>query len=768
MDTVQPRIKPHFHVEVVQPDTVYLLGEHRHVALRGRLYCRLAPLLDGTRTVAEIVRELRGVSAAPTIRTALHRLDRRGVLTTEEPVLPPGQEAFWSVLGISPGAAAQQLRSSRVSIHPATDGSTGRLIDIIGSLGVDAHVSDQEPSDLAVVPVDDYLHPELGGLNRRFLDRGQPWMLLKPAGAVPWLGPVFVPGTTGCWHCLEYRLAANRLVETTLENQLGKVIHTPISRGLLPTTTETALAMAATEIVKWLVLSSAAPSAMTGPAAETAGKLTPLEGRLASVNLATLQLDHHVLTRRPQCPVCGDPEVMENHRGPVRLASRPKAFTADGGHRICSPRQTVNRFEHLVSPITGVVKQLERLPVEPDDLLNYYFVIYPWIGGTLSEELRTALRHRGGGKGMSDIQARASALCEALERYSALFTDESVVQLTAPYREVADEAIHPNDLTRYSDHQYRTRDAWNARYPTRYTVPEPFDEDQAVRWTRVWSLTDSRWRLVPTVYAYFGAPLDDGRVFCCPDSNGNAGGNCLEEAILQGLLELVERDCTAIWWYNRLPRPAIDLASFEEPYLMQLTRWYEARNRELWVLDLTSDLGIPTFGAFSRRTDGPPESITVGFGAHLDARIAVLRAVTELNQSSVLCRAFGDSPGIDADSPLLDTWMRETSVAEHPYLAPADHLPARTPGDFEEAAGDDLKTDVETCVKILRDHDLEVMVLDQTQPDLGLSAVKIFSPGLRLPWHRLAPGRLYEVPTRLGWTTAKLDEKDLNPLPFPG
>jgi ribosomal protein S12 methylthiotransferase accessory factor len=33
----------------------------------------------------------------------------------------------------------------------------------------------------------------------------------------------------------------------------------------------------------------------------------------------------------------------------------------------------------------------------------------------------------------------------------------------------------------------------------------------------------------------------------------------LEEAIVQGFFELVERDSTAIWWYNRLRRPAIRL-----------------------------------------------------------------------------------------------------------------------------------------------------------------------------------------------------------------
>jgi ribosomal protein S12 methylthiotransferase accessory factor len=375
------------------------------------------------------------------------------------------------LLGVSPGAAAHRLRSSRVSIHPVTGGIADPILEKLAALGVKTVVADEERTDLAVVPVDDYLHPELGNVNRLFLDRGQPWMLLKPVGAVPWLGPIFVPGTTGCWFCLEYRLAPNRVVEWALENQLGKTINTPYSRGVLPTTVETALAMAATEIVKWLVLGS------VDPAGQTTGKLAPLEGRLATVNLATLQLEHHPLTRRPQCPVCGDPAVMEYRRGPVRLARSPKVFTADGGHRICSPTETVRSLEHLVSPITGVVRHLDRFPAEPDDLVHYYAASYPFLGSRSAVELRAALRHLGGGKGMTDIQARASALSESIERYSALFTDDSVVSRTAPFHEVEDEALHPNDLMLFSEHQYLNRGDWNPRFPRRYAVPEPFDED---------------------------------------------------------------------------------------------------------------------------------------------------------------------------------------------------------------------------------------------------------------------------------------------------
>ena len=142
-------------------------------------------------------------------------------------------------------------------------------------------------------------------------------------------------------------------------------------------------------------------------------------------------------------------------------------------------------------------------------------------------------------------------------------------------------------------------------------------------------------RFLPTAFFYFEYPRDPDHDFCASCSNGNAAGNCLEEAILQGLLELVERDAVGLWWYNRACVPGLDLDSIDDPYLPRLRAFLQARQRELWILDVTSDLQIPAFTAVSRRVGGPKEEIMFGFGAHLDPKIALLRAVTELNQMLV-------------------------------------------------------------------------------------------------------------------------------------
>jgi ribosomal protein S12 methylthiotransferase accessory factor len=61
---------------------------------------------------------------------------------------------------------------------------------------------------------------------------------------------------------------------------------------------------------------------------------------------------------------------------------------------------------------------------------------------------------------------------------------------------------------------------------------------------------------------------------------------------------------------------------------------------------------------------------------------------------------------------------------------------------------------------------MEVLVLDQTRPDIGLNVVKVIVPGMRHFWKRLAPGRLYDVPVKLGWLPESLKENQLNPVPM--
>ncbi|MDQ6771769.1 MAG: TOMM precursor leader peptide-binding protein, partial [Candidatus Dormibacteraeota bacterium] len=486
------------------------------------------------------------------------------------------------------------------------------------------------------------------------------------------------------------------------------------------------------------------------------------EGEMVTLAVDSLETRRHRLVRRPQCPCCGDPGRWSRAAEPIRLRSQMKRFTADGGHRVVSPERTLARYGHHVSPITGAVSNLEPVPLDDDGLLHVYFA-----GHNLSSPadnlhaLRRGLRSNSSGKGVKDNQARASGLCEALERYSGVFRGNEM-RTRATYRSLGDIAIHPNACMLFSATQYQHAATWNRSGSPFKRVPEPFDEEASVDWTPVWSLTHQTHRYLPTAYCYYNALAQPDARYCWGDSNGSAAGNTVEEAILQGFFELVERDSVGLWWYNLAKRPAVDLDSFDEPYVAGMIDNYQKRHRAVWVLDITGDLGIPAFTAISRRIDQQPEHMLFGFGAHFDARIALLRALTEMNQNL----AFDIDPGqaTTEDDREAEMWLRNATIANQAHLAPDDAVRPRRRDDFAAQSSEDVREDVLCCQALVEQLGLEMLVLDQTRPDVELPVAKVFVPGMRHLWARFAPGRLYDVPVKLGWLGAKRTEDQLNPI----
>jgi ribosomal protein S12 methylthiotransferase accessory factor len=105
-------------------------------------------------------------------------------------------------------------------------------------------------------------------------------------------------------------------------------------------------------------------------------------------------------------------------------------------------------------------------------------------------------------------------------------------------------------------------------------------------------------------------------------------------------------------------------------------------------------------------------------------------------------------------------------VENQPYLVPDESISPRVCADYPQVGSDDLLEDVITCKQIAEKHGMEMLVLDQTRPDIGLKVVKVIVPGMRHFWKRLGSGRLYQVPVELGWLKAPLEENQLNPFPM--
>ena len=108
-------------------------------------------------------------------------------------------------------------------------------------------------------------------------------------------------------------------------------------------------------------------------------------------------------------------------------------------------------------------------------------------------------------------------------------------------------------------------------------------------------------------------------------------------------------------------------------------------------------------------------------------------------------------------------WCREAKLEREPWLLPDPARPATRLGDFTRPPGDDLAANVQECVAQAKRAGLEVIVLDQTQPDLELCVVKVIVPGMRHFWRRLGSGRLYDVPVATGQLARPLTEERMNP-----
>jgi ribosomal protein S12 methylthiotransferase accessory factor len=362
--------------------------------------------------------------------------------------------------------------------------------------------------------------------------------------------------------------------------------------------------------------------------------------------------------------------------------------------------------------------------------------------------LRSGLSGGSFGKGSTAEQGEASALMEAIERYSGIFQGDEIRMERRFVDFAPGEAIAPNEVQLFSEAQFQGR---HTQPDDSHPVPEPLDPSTRTEWSPAWSFRDKRFRYLPTglLYFFYGG--------FHTDSNGCAAGNTREEAIVQGFLELVERDAYAIWWYNRLQRVEVDLKQFEDSYVRDLQSQLADGGRRLWVLDITSDLGVPTYVAITHWMQNGHENIEFGSGSHFDRRIALLRSLTELSQFM----AIGAMGGASGEKPTLDG-VTPLRLDDYQFLIPCNN--SIVPPAPSLKVHDNTRDQVNACIEIATRAGYDFLVLDQTRPDVEVPVVRVLVPGLRHFYRRYGPGRLYDVPVKLGLLDRPRLESDLTPF----
>ncbi|MGC4813183.1 TOMM precursor leader peptide-binding protein [Micromonospora sp. DT228] len=751
----RPRFRSDY-VPVRLPDgPLVVLGETRSLLIDDPVAADLADQLDGVAPLADVVARLATRHPVAAVAAALARLRDHGLLVAGPAHTSPAEAAGWDARGVPPEAGQLWMAGGAVTIVDLGAPRVAETADALRGLGLAVTVvgpdqTDPDPGTAQVLVLpSSMLDPRLALVNDRHLAAGRSWTLARPHGNVVFLGPHLVPGRTGCWACLRQRWQENEQVNAFLDGQeLAAPLPQP-GRAVLPGLATMAAGLLAAEL---------AVLAVRG----TSPRLT---GRMVALDTRDLSTESHQLVRQPQCPACGDPDLVGKAEPRIDLPPSGAQPSRGGESRTREPAEAYAALAHHVSRYLGVVSRLTPLEATDNGVTHTYSAGHNFAQPRQLAALRRNLRGQSGGKGRTDLQARMSAVGEAVERYCGVWRGDRPVH-RATYRQLGpDRAVHLRELLLYSERQYADRDRLNRDLGHLHRVPRPLPDDVELDWTTGWSLTRQAPRELPAAHCWYGHPELTGLGVCSADSNGCAAGGTRSEAIVQGFCELVERDSVALWWYHRSRMPGVDLASFADPWTAACVDHHAtALGRELWALDLTADLGVPTFAAVSRRLGAGPEDVLVGFGAHLDARVALTRALTEVNQFLPAVAGPTSANRYGVDDPDTARWFGAVRVADQPWLAPDPTRTPRTAVDHPALTTGDVGDDVRRCVRRAERAGLEVIVVDQSRPDVDLAVVKVVVPGLRHFWRRLGPGRLWDVPARLGRNPLAVDETSANPL----
>jgi ribosomal protein S12 methylthiotransferase accessory factor YcaO len=221
-------------------------------------------------------------------------------------------------------------------------------------------------------------------------------------------------------------------------------------------------------------------------------------------------------------------------------------------------------------------------------------------------------------------------------------------------------------------------------------------------------------------------------------SNGLAGGNCRDEAILHGLCELLERDALAravptAQFAGGLPR--IDPASLQDPIARQLAFGLAEAGVLHAVWQLPAAIDLPVFlchvmDAEDVGDDG--RGWAHGSGCHPDPVVAWLRAVTEALQARLTHIAGArDDTGWDRFAPIARGRIEhQRAVLRHsggavPLPEPGVHAPSTS-----------IAEDVARLLQgLLRAGRGPVHVVDLPAGPAPLAIVKLLAQGLREPLH---------------------------------
>lgn len=409
----------------------------------------------------------------------------------------------------------------------------------------------------------------------------------------------------------------------------------------------------------------------------------------------------------------------------------------DGGLRIHSAEKTVQRIKKS-DPNDIVCLDMIRV----DSLDRIGIPVYCTIAH-FTPDINQNKPTVHWGKGYSPIQAQASALAETIERFSSrVFSHTPLIQ--ARYKDVASCAINPRHLITDSEEASHRH--------------VPFDENMLVHWRWGYDLLKNSPILIPAICVHFPFDIHENRNFANQSTNGLAAGNCLEEAILQSLLELIERDATYIILRNRICTPDVVVDSIKDNTLSWTIQRIRDAQMGVYIKDFTTDIGIPVMGVLITDTVNKNGlMIAHGYGAHLDPKIALMRALTEAAQ--VRCfylKYLKELPHKRREKFCSSHFLFDNKAKDifDCMLRPGSHK--RDFSDIPNLASNELSNSLELCMNKVKKvlHDSSIFAVNLTHLEIDFPVVKVIVPELQNIDHEHLniSKRMFFVPRLLGYT----------------
>jgi len=229
-------------------------------------------------------------------------------------------------------------------------------------------------------------------------------------------------------------------------------------------------------------------------------------------------------------------------------------------------------------------------------------------------------------------------------------------------------------------------------------------------------------------------------------STGCAAGPTVEAAALHGALELVERDAVALWWRGgRRGRPIADgsTAGREAAELLAQMRQGKA-DRQSWLLDITTDIGIPAVVAVSTGSDG--FGCALGFAARLSLSAAARAAMFELIQMELGQHVVAAKRHESGDESMNENDRRQLRLATLFDTKACGLLrPEGEPSGTSGEVPDDPAIGLQRIKERLEARGIAVHVLDLTRSDLEVPVVRILVPALQLEPCQIVSARLAQT-----------------------